>query len=88
MGCGLDTRPAALACLRILIAALNIIIAVSSFSCFCLRESRYLYLDIYSNVENAQGMVQSPNLCCYHFWGNYLSHSLLMAVINVFASLL
>ena len=29
MGCGLDTRPAALACLRIIIAALNILIAVS-----------------------------------------------------------
>ena len=28
MGCGLDTRPAALACLRIIIAALNILIAV------------------------------------------------------------
>ena len=86
MGCGLDTRPAALACLRILIAALNIIIAVSSFSCFCLKKSRYFYLDVY--VENAQGMIQSPNMCCYHFFWNYLPHSLLMAVIKVFASLL
>ena len=32
MGCGLDTRPAALACLRIIIAALNILIAVSDVS--------------------------------------------------------
>jgi hypothetical protein len=29
MACGLDTRPAALACLRLLIASLNLLIAVS-----------------------------------------------------------
>ena len=41
MGCGLDTRPAALACLRIIIAALNILIAVSS-SFFYKHHKRFI----------------------------------------------
>ena len=56
MGCGLDTRPAALACLRIIIAALNILIAVSS-SFFYKHHKRFNLLEC-SLMGNNQGPIE------------------------------
>jgi len=50
MGCGLDTRPAALACLRIIIAALNILIAAFSLLLLSASVTVFLWLDHYLAV--------------------------------------
>ena len=56
MGCGLDTRPAALACLRIIIAALNILIAVSFHFIDSVPINMYLILTVGNIAEIESGV--------------------------------
>ena len=74
MGCGLDTRPAALACLRIIIAALNILIAVSDVS---------LQFLIEWNI--AQVLYGPWNINSHST--NFLGTLLVLAVIKLFVEL-